>query len=439
MSNMCLHLRVSMVVENVSESRVKVVFDVTAQEFDVALDEAFKIVNEKTSIKGFRKGKAPRAVFEKNYGVESLYDEALNIVLNSKAKEVYENEELAKKMCGQFEPALEGKEFGQGKDFQLSLSFDIYPEFELPMYKGLEVAKANYEATDEEVNASLNAILKQAATIQVKEDQVINSGDIAVFDFAGSTDGVPFDGGTAENYELEVGSGQFIPGFEEQMIGMKNGETKDINVTFPEAYHAENLAGKPAVFKVTLHEVKEEVLPELTDEYVVSLNLEGIKTVEELKNSKIEEIKAGKVTSEKDRQVDFLINKILDNTVVSLPQSIIDENVNRFKSQYEQQAQMYNIPFETFLGFMNTTKEAFENTANEQGKRQALFSIVMNKLIEVENLAPTKEEMEERAQKDAEASKLSVEQLISQNLNSYYSELSYNKVMDFIVSNAKEV
>ncbi len=436
---MCLRLRVSMVVENVSKSRVKVIFDVTAQEFDSALDEAFNIANEKVTIKGFRKGKAPRNVFEKNYGVESLYDEALNVVLNSKVKEIYNDEELVKKMCSQFEPNIESKDFGQGKDFQVSLSFDIYPEFELPVYKGLEVAKANYEVDVNELNAALRQILAQAATIQVKQEQVVNTGDIAVFDFVGSIDGVEFQGGSAENYELTIGSGQFIPGFEDQMIGMKNGETKDVNVTFPENYQAEDLAGKPAVFKVTLHEVKEEILPELTDEYVVSLNMDGIKTVEQLKATKTEELKKNKETSEKDRQIDTLINKILDNTVVDIPQSLIDENVKRFKSQYEQQAKMYNIPFETFLSFMNMTMEQFNKNALEQGKRQTLFSLVMNKLIEVENLTPTKEEIEARAEKDLANSKSTKEQLVAQNFNSYYSELSYNKVMDLILSNAKEV
>ena len=425
-------------IENLSQSRVKVTFDVTKEEFEVALDKAFEVVNKDVKIDGFRKGKATKAMFLKKYGVESLYDEALNVVFNDKVKEIYDNKELAEKIVGQFMPNIETKDFGQGKDFKVSLSFDVMPEFELPQYKGLEVAKPVYEATEEEIIAQVKNIAKAHAKVEVKAEQVINSGDIAKFDFVGKVDGVEFQGGSAKDYELQIGSGQFIPGFEDQMIGMKKDETKDLNVKFPENYQAKDLAGKDAVFTVTVHEIKEEILPEITDDFVASLNLEGVKTVDELKAQKAKEIEEGKKTSEKDKEVDTLINMILDAANVDVPQSMIDERYNQMKSQYEQQAKMYNIPFETFLSFMGTTVEQFEDITKKQAQRNALFNVVMQKIIEVEKLEPTKEEIEARALKDVESSKMTKEQLIQKNLGSYYSELAYNKVIDLIVSNAVE-
>lgn len=425
-------------VVKVSDSRSKVVFKVTAAEFDVALDKAFEIVNKDVKIDGFRKGKATKAMFLKRFGVESLYEEALNQLFNDKVKEIYEDKEVSSKIISQFIPAVETKDIAQGKDLEISLAFDVVPEFELPKYKGIEVAKPVYEATDIEIVDAVKAVAKSHSTVEVKAEQVISSGDIAKFDFTGKVDGVEFEGGSAKDYELQIGSGQFIPGFEDQMVGMKKDETKDLNVKFPENYQVESLKGKDAVFTVTVHEVKEEKIPDITDEFVASLKLEGINTVDELKASKKAEIEEHKKTSEKDKEVDTIINTILDNTKVEVPASMVEERYNQMKSQYEQQAKMYNIPFETFLSFMGTTLEQFEENVKAQAHRNALFNLVMQKIIEVEKLDPTKEEIEERALKDVESSKLTKEQLISQNLNAYYSEIAYNKLIDLLVSNAVE-
>lgn len=429
-----------MITEKLEHSRIKAVFDVTADEFEKALDKAFEKCNAKVTIKGFRAGKAPRSVYEKNYGVESLYDEALNVILNAKVSEVYGDQALAKEICGPFEPNIEGEEkIERGKEFKVSLSFDVYPEVNLPQYKGLEVKAKVLTASDEEIEAEVKAALKKNAQMVVKSEQVIASGDYATFDFVGSVDGVEFPGGKADNYELQIGSKQFIPGFEDQMIGMKAEEVKDLYVTFPENYGEASLAGKEAVFKVTLHEVKEEQLPEFTDAYVADLKIDGVNTVEEFKAKKKAELEEKKAVSEKDRQVDELINKVLDNAVVDMPQALIDEKVNAIRNQYEQQAKMYNIPFETFLGLMNITKEAFEQHTKEQGARQALFNVVASKIIEVEGLAPTKEQLEAKAEEDAKASGKTKEAMLQQNLNRYYSDLSYQSLIQLLLTNAVEV
>ena len=419
-----------MTTEKLAHSQVKATFEVTAEEFDKALDKAFEVCNKKVTIKGFRAGKAPRSVYEKNYGVESLYDEALNTILNAKAQEIYADQELSKQICGKFEPNIESTEkIEKGKGLTLSLTFDVYPEVSLPQYKGLEVKKQKLTATPKEVlNALTEQYLKKDAKMVAKEEQVIAEGDYATFDFVGTVDGVEFPGGKADNYELQIGSKQFIPGFEDQMIGMKAEETKDLEVKFPKNYQEKSLAGKKAVFKVTVHEVKVEVLPELTDDFVKGLKIEGVETVAALKKSKKAELEEAKKVSEKDRQVDELINKILDNAVVDMPASLVEERVNGIKAQYENQAKMYNIPFDTFLGLMNISKEDFEKNAKEQGARQALFSVVANKIIEVENLAPTKEEIEAKTNGDKKA-----------NVMQIFNQLAYEKLINLILTKAVEI
>ncbi len=428
-----------MKVENVSKSHIKVLFEVKAEDFDKALDQAFEKVNANVTIQGFRKGHAPKAKFIATYGYEALYQDALDVVFNEKAMEIYNDKDLSAKIISQLQPNVESKDFGKGKDFEVSLSFDIVPEFELPQYKGVEVAKPVFEATEEEVNNAVNDVLKAHSTIEVKAEQVLAKGDIAKFDFVGKVDGVEFQGGSAKDYELEIGSNQFIPGFEDQMVGMKKDEVKDVNVTFPENYGEKSLAGKPAVFTCTLHEVKEQKLPELNDEFVAGLKLDGVNTVEELKASKKNEIEDRKKTSEKDKEVDTLINKIIDAAEIDVPQSMIDERVNQMKSQYENQAKMYNIPFETFLSFMGLTVEQFNDVTSREALKSAKFNLIAQKIIETEKLEPSKEELEERAKKDVEASKLTVEELVKQNAPKYYNELVYNKLVDLIVSNAKEI
>ena len=218
---------------------------------------------------------------------------------------------------------------------------------------------------------------------------------------------------------------------------MKADEVKDVQVTFPENYGEKSLAGKPAVFKVTVHEVKHKEYPSLTDEYVKGLKLENVETVEQFKALKQQELAATKEKNEKDRQVDEIINKILDNAVVDMPKSLEEERINQIRSQYENQAKMYNIPMDTFLGLMNITKEKFEEETTKQGKRQALFNVVVSKIIEVENLAPTKEDLEARAEEDAKKQNSTKEAMLKTNAQRYYSDIAYQRVIELLYTNAQ--
>ena len=415
-----------MVVEKLEHSRTKLTFDVTPEEFEKALDKAFEEENAKVSIQGFRKGKAPRSVFEKHYGVESLYATAIDVILNNKIQEAVKDENLVKDFIGQFEPLLEEK-VERNTNFKVSLVIDTYPEVKLGDYKGIEVAKKNLDVTDEEVEQACKSMAAKDATMEAKAEQVIAKNDFVTFDFVGSVDGVEFPGGKAENYELQIGSGQFIPGFEDQMIGMKAEEVKDINVTFPENYGEASLAGKAAVFKVTVHEVKEQKLPEFTDEYVKTLN-KDVNNYDELKAAKRKELEAKKAQAEKDRQTNDLINKIIDNATVDMPKTLVDSRYKAMKSQYENQAKMYNIPFETFIQIMGSTLEQFEDITRKQAERQALFDVVAGAIIEAEKLVPTKEEIDAKVGDDKKANRVQI-----------MNELTYQKLVDFLLANAKEI
>lgn len=415
-----------MVVEKLEHSRTKLTFDVTPEEFEKALDKAFVEENSKVNIHGFRKGKAPRSVFEKMYGVESLYATAIDVILNDKIQEAVKDENLVKDFIGQFEPLLEDK-VERNKNFKVSLVIDTYPEVKLGDYKGIEVAKKNLEVTDEDVEKAVKSMAAKDATMEAKAEQVIAKNDFATFDFVGTVDGVEFPGGKADNYELQIGSGQFIPGFEDQMIGMKAEEVKDINVTFPENYGEASLAGKAAVFKVTVHEIKEQKLPEFTDEYVKTLNKDA-NNYEELKALKRKDLEEAKAVSEKDRQTNELINKVIDNATVDMPKTLVDSRYNAMKAQYEQQAKMYNIPFETFIQIMGSTMEQFEDITKKQAERQALFDVVAGAIVEAEKLVPTKEEIDAKAGDDKKANRVQI-----------MNELTYQKLVDFLLANAKEI
>lgn len=420
--------------EKLEHSQLKFSFEVTAEAFEKALDYSFEKNNKNVTLKGFRKGHAPRNVFEKEYGVEALYEEALNYIFREQINEIVKDKELTKQFVGEFMPVLDEK-IERGKAFKAALVIDVYPEVTLPKYKGVEVTKADTEVNAEELNNAIEMLRKPHSKKENKDSDTLENDDIAVFDFKGFVDGEAFEGGEANNYELKIGSHQFIPGFEDQMIGMKKGEEKDLNVTFPKEYGASHLAGKDAVFKVKLHEIKVEVLPELNDEFVKSLNLKDVNTVEELKTSKTNELKERKTQAERDRQVDTIINNILDNTVCDMPQSMIDERVNGLRAQYENQAKMYNIPFETFLQLVGLDKEKFEANTLEQGKRQALFNVVMSKLIEVEKLEPAEDVLKTKVESIAKDKAKPT----AQEYMRAYSDLAYQNLVEFLLANASYV
>ncbi len=424
--------------EFLAGSKAKVTFEVTPEQFVKAIDQAFEKEGKNVEIKGFRKGHVTREMFNKVYGEESLYSSALDQIFNEFYREVLADKEIGHKVISDPIPNVEDK-ISKEETFHVSLTFDVYPDPELPAYKGLEVAKKNLVVTDEEVNNEINSLLKQNGKLEEKAEQVIVKGDTANFDFEGSVDGVVFDGGTAKGYEMEIGSGQFIPGFEDQMIGMKKGETKDVNVTFPTPYASKELEGKAAVFKVTINSVKESKLPELNDEFVASLKRANVNTVEELTASVRKNLEDERANSENERQIDSLVNQILDNTKVELPESLVKHYIDSYKNRYVEQAKAYGIPFETFLQLTGTDEKTFNEFAENTGKKQALFQVVLDKITTVENLAPTEETFKAKVEEIAKANNQKYEDVVKNNGQNIFSQMIYDAFINLIVSNAKEI
>ena len=424
-----------MTFEKLEHSQIKASFEVSAEEFAVALDEAFKICNEKVTIKGFRKGKAPKDVYLRHYGVESLYADAIDAAVSKKMREeLLTNPEV--QIASQPMLDLDYSTVGEGKGFNFTLTFDTFPEVTLGQYKGIKVAALDNNVTEAEINNEKARLLKDKIVVEAKAEQVIALGDIAVFDFLGSVDGVPFDGGAAENYELEIGSHQFIPGFEEQMVGMEANTEKDITVTFPENYGAANLAGKEAVFHITLHEVKVKNTPELTDELVVELKVEGVNTVAEFEEHVVKTLTERKVNYNNRQIENTVIETVMNGASVDLPNSFVADRVKSLKGQVEAQAKQYNIPFEMFLQFSGVTVEQFEAQCNEEAVRQVKMELVLDKIAEVEGLLPTDEQINEAIKNYSLSAKVSVADIEKRiGKGPFAAQIASNNAIKLILDN----
>jgi len=378
-------------VEKISGCEVKLNFVLEETEFDSALDEAFVKKVSNLEVKGFRKGKVPREIYNAKFGEESLYDEAMNIAINKAYEEALTKHKFEIVSSPQLDVKYET--IGKGKKLEFSVQFEVTPDVELGQYKGLEIEKEKVEVTDEDVNKYINDKLEASAELEVVENGKLEKGNTAVFDFEGFVDGTAFEGGKAENYELVIGSGQFIPGFEEQMIGMTCEEEKEIQVKFPEDYHAENLKGKEATFKVKLHEIKKRVLPELNDDFVKDQEIEKVTNVEEYKKYVYDVLVEEKKSASENKFVNDVLKLAVDNAKLEVPHGLVEEEINRMFSQVEHQAKTYNIPVEQFLGFygikdVESYKKMLEPNAFNAVKERAVFL----KIAEVEKIKLTSKE-----------------------------------------------
>lgn len=421
--------------EHIKKNHVKFTFTVTPAEFEHALEHAFAHIKDDVEIKGFRKGKVTQKVYEQKFGETALYPEALNHAIGHK----YNDATLVKDFTIVSDPMnidLDFDKISRTEDFEVSFEVAIKPEVEIENYKGVEVAKVDTEVTEKEVDENIKNLLAQNAILEPKEGALEN-GDTAIFDFEGFQDGVAFEGGKAENFSLEIGSGQFIPGFEEGMLGLKVGESRDVNVTFPEQYQAENLAGKPAVFKVVLHEIKSKKLAELNDEWVVSLNREGISTVDQLKASIKADLEASKQEQAKRALTDAVITEVVKLAKVEVPQSMFDSEIENFKKNVEAQAKQYQLDMDTFIQLSGLTKELFEQQAKEQAEKRVLQSLVIEAIAKKENFTATPEELSLRYEELANHYKMEVNEIkkyITDEL--VINDIAFEKAVTFLVENA---
>jgi trigger factor len=421
-------------IDKISGSRVRLEIEVSAHHFEHGLDHAFEAVKGDVEVKGFRKGKVPREIYEKKFGVESLYEEAVNHVLQETYVQAVTDHALD--VVAQPKIDLDITAIERGKDFTYVAEVAVKPEITLGAYKGLTMTKPQEEVTDADVDAELAKLREQNAELVLKEEGTLEDGDTAIFDFEGFLDGTPFDGGKAENYELKIGSGQFIPGFEEQMIGMAIGEEKDLNVTFPEQYQAENLAGKDVVFHVKLHEMKVRELPELTDEFVKDLDKEGIETVEQLREDARKHLSEQLVSKNKNAKIDFAVTEATNNATFELPKEMIVEEKNRLLDNVAQQAKQYNLDLDTYLQFSGITREDFEANLMKDAERSLSYNLVIEAIGKAEGIAATEEEREAKYQELADQYNMGLEQVkAAVNDDAIDNEVIYRKTIDFLVVN----
>lgn len=381
---------------------------IEGKEWEEALDKAFNKANAKVKIDGFRQGKAPKEVFLKHYGKESLYFDAADMVIGQAYEKLLDENKNLEIVA---QPSINVKSIDEsGVTFNFGLT--LRPEVKLGKYKGLDVKKDAIEVTDEEVKDALKQMQNRYAENVVKEG-AIEDGDTAIIDFEGFKDGVAFDGGKGENYSLKIGSNTFIPGFEEQLIGVKAGESKDINVTFPEDYHAEDLKGQPVVFKVKVNEVKTTVIPELDKDFFDDLGMEGIDSVEALEKQLRENIEAHKEMDAENKYIDELLAAAGKNTECEIPETMIHDETDRMISQYTEHLKMQGLTIEQFYQFTNSNEEALREQMKEEATNRILYRLMLEEIVKKEKISATDEEVEEEASKMANKYQMTKEEFIS--------------------------
>ena len=387
-----------MIVKNVEKKEKSTVsFDVLcdAAEFEKAVDAAYRKNKSKIFVQGFRKGKAPRMVIEGMYGKDVFYEDATDDLAPSAFQFGVQQENL--RTVGN--PAISNYEISDEKELTISFVTAVWPDVTLGEYKGLEAPKAKVEISEELIDEELEKIRRRNARI-VTAERPARDGDTAVIDYLGTVDGVPFDGGKDENHGLVLGSGTFIPGFEEQVIGMSIGEEKDINVTFPEDYHGAELAGKAAVFHVKLNDIKEEILPELDDEFVKDVS--EFDTLDEYRVA----IRGRMETVEKDNAENeyhnALIEKAADNMTVEIPDAMIEDHLDNMVREYDQNMQASGLSLETYLQYIGQDIKAFRAQMRPMAERRAKTELLLEKVAEAESIEATEQEIAEEYEKAAE-------------------------------------
>ncbi|MFC0469448.1 trigger factor [Halalkalibacter kiskunsagensis] len=412
--------------------------DVAAEKVDAALEQAFKKVVKKVNVPGFRKGKVPRGMFEKQFGVESLYQDALDILL----PEAYAAAIAETGIDPVDRPEIDIETMEKGSTLVFTAKVTVKPEVELGEYKGLEVEEQDTTITDEDVDAELKTLQERQAELVVVEDGAIENGDTAVFDFEGFVDGEAFEGGQAENYSLEIGSGQFIPGFEEQLVGLKAGEEKDVEVTFPEEYHAENLAGKPATFKVKVHDIKRKELPALDDEFAKDTN-EEVETLEELKTQLKEKLQKDKDHQAEHAIRDTLVEKAAENATIEIPEAMINTEVDRMLQEFEQRLQAQGMNLEMYFQFSGQDEEAMREQFKTDAAKRVRVNLTLEAIAIAENLEATDEDVDKEIEKMAEMYQRSVEEIknifaAQGGLEGIKGDLKIQKAVEFLVENSKK-
>ncbi|MBP3634985.1 MAG: trigger factor [Bacilli bacterium] len=391
-------------MKNIHEIEIKIEKD----RWSKALDKSFEKNVKNAKVDGFRKGKVPRNIFEKKFGKESLYEDAINDVL----PEAYEKALNDSKLEPIIQPTIDVKEINEDA---VTFIFKITtkPEVKIKKYTGLKVKKEVAKVTDEEVTNQINHLREQYADMVIKDGNIEN-GDTAVIDFEGFKDGIAFEGGKGENYPLEIGSNTFIPGFEEQLIGLKAGDEKDINITFPKDYASEDLKGKDVVFKIKVHEVKTKQLPEMDEDFFKDLGYDKVENEKQLRDLIRVDLESKKEYELENKYVDDLLEEVSKNTEVELPEELVHEEIHRMIHQYEENLKMQGITLDMFYQFTNSNEEQLEKQMKPEAEKRVKYRFMLEEIVSLEKIEVTDEEAEKEAEEMASKYQVSKEDLLKE-------------------------
>ena len=420
--------------EQVEKNLVKLTFEVSREKFEEGINKAYAKNKNKFKIPGFRSGKIPKAIIEKYYTEAVFYDDAIDYVL----QDAYEAALKEADVKAAARPEIDVEEIKKGEPVVFTALITTKPEVKLGTYKGIKVKKIVNNVTDEDIDKEIEAVRQRNARIISVEDREVQNGDIAVIDFEGFCDGVAFEGGKGENYELTIGSNTFIPGFEEQIIGAKIGDDIDVNVTFPEEYHAENLKGKPALFKVKVKEIKYKELPELDDDFASEVS--EFETITEYKDSikkKLEEQAQNKTKQETENAI---IDKVMENAEVDIPEKIVNEQIDSMMGDFAQRLSYQGMNLDTYLQYTGSTAEQMRENFKEQAQKQCKMTLVMESIIKAENIEANDEEVEEKIVEMSKAYNMEPDKLKEllrpEDKDGITREVQFNKAIDMLVNNA---
>lgn len=426
----------SLQVENMEKNMAKLTIEVSAEELEKAIQGAYLKQRNKISVPGFRKGKVPRQMIEKMYGAEIFYEDAANALIPTAYGKAYDECELD--IVSQ--PKVEVVQLEKGKPFIFTAEVAVKPEVTLGEYKGLSVDKVSNRVTAKEIDAKLEEEQKKNARTVVVEDRAVQDGDEVVLDFEGFVDGVAFEGGKGENYPLTIGSGSFIPGFEEQLIGAEAEKEVEVNVTFPEEYHSEDLAGKAAVFKCTVHEIKAKELPELDDEFAAEVS--EFDTLDAYKADIKAKIKEQKIADGNRKKEDQVVEKAVANATMEIPEAMIDTQVNQMAQDFAQRIQQQGLSMEQYFQFTGMTAEKMMEELRPQAVKRIETRLVLEAIAKAENIEITDEKIDEELAKMAEAYKMEVEKLkefMGENEKEQMKmDLAVQEAVTFLADNAVE-
>ena len=401
---------------------------IEGSEWTDALDKAFKEKQKTAKVDGFRKGKVPKDIYIKNYGIESLFMEAADKVLQNAYQKAMEES----KLIPIIQPEVNLKDINEEK-VKFSFKITTKPEVNVKKYKGLNIKKEKVKVTKEEIEHELGHILEKYTEL-VNKDGKVEDGNVAIIDFEGFKDGVAFDGGKGENYSLEIGSNTFIPGFEDQVIGMKVGEEKEIKVTFPKDYNAADLAGKDAIFKVKVNEIKEKKNRELDEDFFEDLGMEGVDSKEKLEKEIEASIKAQKEMEAENKYVDKILEEVSKNVEVDIPEAIVEEEIDRLMKRFEEQMRMQGISLDVYYQFTQSSEKDLKNQLEKEAYSNVLYRFMLEEIMLLEKIEVTDKEAEKEAEELASKYQMEKDEFLTQfgGIDMIKYDLEMRKTIDLL-------